>query len=127
MNFNFFGLNIGHSPIDMIGRHNYWYLIFPLLTGLTAWASQRIMLNGMKYMQKDNEKKKKSEAEEKAANMQKSMNSMMKYMPIFTAWITFQFSAALGLYWIISNATQILQQWYINESIRKPHAEKLKI
>jgi len=124
LNFNFLGLNIGHAPLDMIGQKNYWYLIFPLLSGITAWASQKIMMDGMKYMQKD-DKKKKSAAEQKTADMQNSMNSVMKYMPIFTAWIAFQFSAALGLYWIISNSTQLLQQWYINESIRKPHAEKV--
>ena len=125
LNFNFLGLNIGHAPLDMIGQHNYWYLIFPLLSGITAWGSQKIMMDGMKYMQQPDNKKKKSTAEQKVADMQGSMNSVMKIMPIFTAWIAFQFSAALGLYWIISNSTQLLQQWYINESIRKPHAEKV--
>ena len=131
--FHFLGLDIGRSPSEMIGIGNWWYLIFPLLTGLTAWGSNRVMLHGLKFMQNskkdDSKKKKKKEGdkaspEDKAADMQKNMNTMMKYMPLFTAWITFQFSAALGLYWIISNITQVLQQWYINESIRKPHAAK---
>jgi len=136
INFNFCGLNIAYSPSEMMGK-NWWYLLFPLLAGISAWGSQKIMMYGMKFMQKDDKKKKKKGAkqegeieqkvENKADNMANSMNSVMKFMPILSAWIAFQFSSALGLYWMISNVTQILQQWYINESIRKPHAVKQEL
>jgi YidC/Oxa1 family membrane protein insertase len=125
INFNFLGLDISKSPSQALAKGWLnWYWIFPFLTLITAWGSQKIMMDGIKRMNADKDpKKKKTEVEQKTEDMQNQMNSMMKFMPIFTAWITFQFSAALGLYWVISNITQILQQWYINETVRNPRKE----
>lgn len=45
-------------------------------------------------------------------------NKMMLYMmPLFIAYITTQFPAGLGLYWVVSNLVQIGQQWWM---YRKP-------
>lgn len=41
-------------------------------------------------------------------------NKMMLYMmPLFIAYITTQFPAGLGLYWVVSNLVQIAQQWWM--------------
>ena len=45
-------------------------------------------------------------------------NKMMLYMmPLFIGYITTQFPAGLGLYWVVSNLVQIGQQWWM---YRKP-------
>lgn len=45
-------------------------------------------------------------------------NKMMLYvMPLFIGYITTQFPAGLGIYWVVSNLVQISQQWWM---YRKP-------
>ena len=41
---------------------------------------------------------------------QSSMKTMNIMMPIISAWFAFTLPAAVGLYWIISNIIQIVQQ-----------------
>lgn len=42
---------------------------------------------------------------------------MLIFMPAFIGYITVTFPAGLGLYWVVSNLAQILQQWWM---YRKP-------
>jgi len=51
-----------------------------------------------------------------AAAMQKNM---MLLGPLMTLWIGFSVPAGLALYWLVSNAAQLLQQMYINKYILK--------
>lgn len=52
---------------------------------------------------------------------QQQMQKMMVYMmPVFILFITYGFPAGLMLYWLISNAWQIVQQIWVNKHIRKP-------
>ena len=48
-----------------------------------------------------------------AAQQMGSMAMMMLMMPIFSLYISFKVTAAVGFYWIISNIVAILQQLYI--------------
>ena len=48
-----------------------------------------------------------------AAAMQKNM---MLLGPLMTLWIGFSVPAGLALYWLVSNATQLLQQMYIRNN-----------
>jgi YidC/Oxa1 family membrane protein insertase len=58
-----------------------------------------------------------------ADQMQSSMMSTMALIsPIMTGIITFTVPAGLGLYWIISNAFQIVQQFLINKFINKKNS-----
>jgi YidC/Oxa1 family membrane protein insertase len=55
--------------------------------------------------------------------MQSSMMSTMALIsPIMTGIITFTVPAGLGLYWIVSNAFQIVQQFLINKFINKKNS-----
>jgi len=38
---------------------------------------------------------------------------ILMFMPIFIGWITITFPAGLGLYWVVSNIIQIIQQWWL--------------
>lgn len=41
-------------------------------------------------------------------------NQMMQlFMPLFIGYITTTFPAGLGLYWVVSNVVQIVQQWWL--------------
>lgn len=47
-----------------------------------------------------------------------SMNMNMRYiLPIFVTFIAYKISAAVALYWIISNIFTIAQEWYIRRTI----------
>ena len=39
---------------------------------------------------------------------------MLIFMPVFIGYITITFPAGLGIYWVVSNLVQILQQWFMN-------------
>lgn len=38
---------------------------------------------------------------------------MLIFMPLFIGYITISFPAGLGLYWVVSNVVQIVQQWWL--------------
>ena len=45
------------------------------------------------------------------------MKTMTMMMPLISAWFTFSFPAALGLYWIISNVIQLIQLLFVNKFV----------
>ena len=50
--------------------------------------------------------------------MSDSMQMNVKYiLPIFIAFIAYQISAAVALYWITSNIFTIVQEWYIRKTL----------
>ena len=61
------------------------------------------------------------------ADQAQAMNkSMMYFMPFFTGWIAFSYSAALGFYWSLSNVLSILQQMYLNHKYGEKFKEEVK-
>ncbi len=113
-------------------------LLIPVIAAATTFIS--IKFTSPKKKDKDQDKKGGSgeagsaggnklvkTAEEKTAqSMQGMQGGMMYIMPLVTAFFAFQVPAGLGLYWIISNLVQILQQMYMNKFIirKKEAAEK---
>lgn len=52
--------------------------------------------------------------------MADSMQINIKYvLPVFVAFIAYQISAAVALYWIVSNIFTIVQEWHIRRSFMK--------
>ena len=50
--------------------------------------------------------------------MSDSMQTNVKYMlPIFIAFISYQISAAVALYFVVSNTFTIAQEWYIRRKL----------
>lgn len=69
--------------------------ILPILSGLTTY-----------YMQKQT-----------TTDMSNPQNkTMITIMPLFIGWLTTTFPAGLGLYWVVGNAIQIAQQWFMFRS-----------
>ncbi len=49
-----------------------------------------------------------------------SMQMNVRYiLPVFIAFIAYQISAAVALYWITSNIFTIIQEWYVRRSLAK--------
>ncbi|NTW75341.1 MAG: membrane protein insertase YidC [Candidatus Moranbacteria bacterium] len=63
-----------------------------------------------------NEKKEEKKTEEKEPDFATIMNKQMLYMgPVLTLIIGVRFPSALSLYWLVSTAFSIVQQWFILE------------
>ena len=118
INFGFFGLDLSVVPsvsVNYILSGKFMYLdrvlliLIPLIAILTTWLS-------MKQSQKMTQMPKNAQQDNPAASMNKSMNVMM---PIMTGIFTFTLPSGLGLYWIVSNLMQILQQYLLNQYFKK--------
>jgi len=71
------------------------YFIIPLLCALTTYVQQK----------------------QTTTDMSQQNRMMLMFMPVFIGYITITFPAGLGVYWVVSNLVQILQQWWM---YRKP-------
>ncbi len=110
INFNFFGLNLGMQPsfdvgkISTLGSQFFLLLLIPIFAALTTFIQMKVAAPQQKG------------GNDMAASMTKSMTLTM---PLMTAFFAFSVPAGLGLYWIISNTIQIIQQLFINKYIFK--------
>lgn len=105
IDFNFLGLNLAEIP-SFFSFSPLW--IIPLLSGLSTWAGSKTMTPAVQDADKDNP-------------MVQSQNSMLIMMPFMTAFFAFNFPAGVGLYWIVNNIIQILQQIYFNHIFEATH------
>ncbi|MDK2967658.1 YidC/Oxa1 family membrane protein insertase [Lacrimispora sp.] len=114
LNMSFLGINLGAVPswnpvnyiISGTDIHSYLLLLVPVLSGLTSYIS-------MKYSMKDTLKARGTE-------MQTSIqNHLALLSPIMSGVIAFTVPAGLGLYWIIGNIYQFLQQVFLDIFVLK--------
>lgn len=82
-------------------------LILPIISGLTTYIS------GLMIQPK---------GDDPSVKQQKTMNI---FMSIFFVYISYKFSSALVLYWILSNLIQIGQQYFIINRVK--HSEEAKL
>ena len=111
LNFNFLGLDLSNTPsaaFNYIMRLDFsnWSVIallaIPILAVLASYISMKVTQAQSGQSSNDNGQ---------AAQMSKSMSLMM---PIMTLFFTVTLPAGLGLYWIISSVTQVVQQLILN-------------
>ena len=57
---------------------------------------------------------------------QRQQQVMMMYMPVFFAFILYGFPSGLTLYWTLSTAISLLEQWLIRRTADKIKATPLK-
>ena len=101
------GFNLGDIPSNVFSKDEAkkaspLSLAMPVLTVVFSIISNKLM-------QKNNE------VTEEQKQMQKSMNLMM---PILSASISYTMPLALGIYWLVGNILQIVQQLVINKIIK---------
>ncbi len=107
MDFNFIGLDLSATPsLNNISP----LLLIPVLAGLTtfltSWLTQKLSGN--------------KPSGDNAQTMQ-----MMNYIfPFMTVFFAFSLPAGLGLYWIISNIVQFVQQIILTKVVGKKIAEE---
>ena len=107
----FDGFNLGDTPANVFSKDeskkaNPLALSIPILTIIFSIISN-------KMVQKNNQ------MTEEQAEMQKSMNLMM---PLLSASIAYSMPLALGIYWLLGNILQIVQQIVLNLIMK--HDEK---
>ncbi len=115
---NFFGLNIGYSPSDII--KTAWtdkaYLLIigailiPVLSAVTQWINVKLTPSANSNQKSGNEQ---------ADQMASSMKAMNTFMPIFSAVMCFTLPAGMGIYWIAGSVVRSIQQVAINKHIDK--------
>lgn len=115
-NFNFLGLDISNAPSaalskimtgDFSDMSIILLILIPAFAVLTTWLSTKIT-----QMQSG----KPAATNEQSSQMMSSMNIMM---PVMTGFFTFTLPSGMGLYWIISNVIQMVQQLALNYYFEK--------
>lgn len=121
IDFDFLGINLGMVPTlsrDLLfGAEMGTYLpllIIPFLACLTTYFSSKVISMRNTSQDTKNKRGKRDEKAEAADSMQKNM---LLVGPAMTLFVSFQFPAGLGFYWIIGNIYQIVQQILINKFV----------
>ena len=114
INFNFLGLNLANTPsaaINYIMRLDFsnWGVIALLLIPVLAVVSQELTT---KLTQIQSGQNTKDDSDNPSSQMNKSM---MLMMPLMTGLFTFTLPSGIGIYWIVSSITQLLQQLALNK------------
>ncbi len=87
---------------DLSMGHNIILAILSIIT--TYWTTAQM-------------KNEKANSEINDNNHQ--IQQTMKYiMPLVMGWFTYNFAAGVGIYWITSNAIQVVQQWRIQKKLK---------
>lgn len=108
---NFFGLNMGDSPWNLITSAMavgaigivIGAVMIPLLSAVTQWINVKLM------PQQENK------GDDQASAMMQSMKTMNLVMPLMSAWLCFTLPAGMGLYWITGSVVRGIQQVAINK------------
>jgi YidC/Oxa1 family membrane protein insertase len=79
------------------------YLVFPLLAAATTFIQSKMMQQPPNPLA--------TEQEQQQMQMQQTMQYML---PLMIGFFALQVPAGLGLYWIVSNAFAIIQQYLVN-------------
>jgi YidC/Oxa1 family membrane protein insertase len=108
VDMNFLGL------MDIGGKS----LLFAILVGVTQFFQMRLSIPALPPREKkDGQPTLKSE-------LARSMNIQMRYvMPIFVAFIAYNISGAVGLYWTTSNIFAIAQEVYLRKKFAPLRAD----
>lgn len=105
INAKFLGIfDLAANPSEFLaGGDKVWLILIPILAGatawLTGWISQKLSASA-------------ATTDAQGANSMKMMNIVM---PLISAWISYTYTSALGLYWIASNIVAIGQTLLLNK------------
>lgn len=97
LSMDFLGLNLAQSPSEHFLSP---VILIPIIAALTTYISSQMM-----------------KLVTPSTGDNTTQNTMMAMMPVMTLFITYTLPAGLGLYWIVSNIIQTVQQYVLNKSI----------
>ena len=95
---------LGTTPLFGIQHGNYWYILLLLLIVLFTALTFMLSMGSMNSGNPDQEKQQKY---------------MMLFMIVFIGIASVQLPAAIGLYWIVTNAFGVVQTLIIKNNTRK--------
>ncbi len=98
----FFGMKLGMTPWVGIKSGKYIYILLIVLIILSTYFSFKKTMNS----QSNDE-------------MQQQMQFMMNFMIIMICIASFSLPTAIALYWIVTNAFAVVQNYIINKSLEK--------
>lgn len=131
VNFNFLGLDLSRYPSEfplmsfIFGgetipmetiRATLPLLIIPILAGVTSWILSKMT----QAKQQKTQQASAGSAEDTTAQMNKSMTVMMPLMSLF---FSYTLPSGIGLYWIVSNVVQMIQQYVTTMIFKKKEDE----
>ncbi len=105
INFDFFGLDLSLTP--QLSQPSVLWLI-PILSAVTAYLSGKITT--------------KLSGNDQATEQMKTMNLMM---PLMSGYFCFIMPTGVGLYWVMSNVVQIVQQIVVTKIMLKKEEETI--
>lgn len=105
INFDFFGLDLSLTP--QLSQPSVLWII-PILSAATAYLSGKITT--------------KLSGNDQAAEQMKTMNLMM---PLMSGYFCFIMPTGVGLYWVMSNVVQIVQQIVVTKIMLKKEEETI--
>ena len=131
INFDFLGLDLSRYPSEFplfsflfggqLDEAQFWatlpLLLIPALAGITSWILAKMTQNKQKNTQQTSTS---TTAEDTTAQMNKSMTLMMPLMSLF---FSYTLPAGIGLYWIVSNVFQLVQQHVTNVILKRKEDE----
>lgn len=93
-------------------------IIFAVLAGVTQFFQAHLMYPKKTKEEKEQELLEGPKEKNFQEEMAKSMTMNMKYvLPVFIGFVAYQISAAVALYWIVSNIATIIQEWYVRRNL----------
>lgn len=105
INFDFFGLDLSLTP--QLSQPSVLWII-PILSAVTAYLSGKITT--------------KLSGNDQATEQMKTMNLMM---PLMSGYFCFIMPTGVGLYWVMSNVVQIVQQIVVTKIMLKKEEETI--
>ena len=109
-NVSLFGQDLSYDPWDAFGQ-SYWWLIFIPLLNLAFMYLSQFLSRKLQYQ---------NTLQEQANSQMSSMKIMMLVMPLMTMFITFNFAAVIGIYWIFRTILSMIQQFILYKAMPYP-------
>lgn len=107
-NMVLFGTDLGMNPWNSLGSPFWWLVFVPILNLGFMYLSQ-FLSRKFSYQNPQAEQMNNS-----------SMKIMLYVLPLMTMYITFQFAAAIGIYWIFRTILSIAQQFIFYKAMPYP-------
>ncbi|MBS3939510.1 MAG: YidC/Oxa1 family membrane protein insertase [Actinobacteria bacterium] len=102
----YFFTTVGEGGLEMVVRNAGWpgWLLILLMSGTMFWSQKQMMARNAAQM-----------ADNPMAQQQKIL---LYVMPVFLAFISFNFPLGILLYWVTTNFWQVAQQWVILREVK---------
>jgi YidC/Oxa1 family membrane protein insertase len=103
-----FGQDLGVTPWDSFGQRYWWLVLIPVINLALMYVSQ--------YLSKKLQYQNTLQEQQQMG----SLKIMMLVLPLVTMFVTFNFAAAIGIYWIFRTILSMLQQFILYKAMPYP-------